>query len=148
MPSHDESVFYFYNLQPVNNSCPLDTTGPSNILSTPNYEPEDFVYVTSLLAEPATLTIESGLPFTKPAGQGTGGFTIPAGGPVAATFSLPVGLHSTKVKALSGGQRFVVTRGGEDVAAAIGSEGINTTEMSLAVCNQQTFTGVIHLRGS
>lgn len=32
----DEKLMYFYNLQPVNNSCPDDSTGPSNTITTAN----------------------------------------------------------------------------------------------------------------
>ena len=49
----DEAAFYFYNLQPVGNPCPLDQTGPDTIHATAEYPAEDAVYVTSLLAEPA-----------------------------------------------------------------------------------------------
>ena len=141
---------YFYNLQSVLNKCPLDKWGPP----TPGhlaghdveYPVEDMVYVTSLLAEPGTLTVESGLPFTKPPGNGIAGFTIPVGKPSTATFQLSAGLHSVKVPALAGGQRFTFARGGEKMVAT-GSEGINTTEMSAIVCNVQTFTGVLTANG-
>eukprot|EP01047_Picozoa_sp_COSAG01_P010741 COSAG01_NODE_461_length_16698_cov_113.458160_3_plen_548_part_00 len=143
----DEAVFYFYNLQPVGNPCPLDQTGPDTIHATAEYPAEDAVYVTSLLAEPATLTITTGLSFTKAPGRGAAGFTIPraGSGPVNTTFALPAGLHAVHVPALQGGQMFTVSRGGAVVATVLGSEGINTTAMSAAICNKQTFSGVIRL---
>lgn len=105
------------------------------------------VYVTSLLAEPGTLTVESGLPYTKPPGNGIAGFTIPVGKPSSTSFHLLAGLHSVSVPALAGGQRFTFERGGKKLVAA-GSEGINTTELSAIVCNLQTFTGVLNVNGA
>jgi hypothetical protein len=148
--AEDEAVFYFYNLQSVLNKCPLDKWGPPapghGAGHDTEYPKEDMVYVTSLLAEPGTLTIESGLPFTKPPGNGIAGFTIPVGEPSSTRFQLPAGLHSVKVPALAGGQRFTFERGGGKKVVATGSEGINTTELSAIVCNVQTFTGVLTVK--
>jgi len=46
--------------------------------------------------------------------------------------------------AIPGGQRFTFTRGGKSVMA-VGSEGINTTAMSAALCNDQTFSGILRI---
>ena len=144
-PVVDEAVYYFYNLQPIGNPCPLDQTGQDTIHATQAYPAEDAVYVTTLLRTPANVTIESGLPFTKPPGDGAAGFTItPTSPPSTAWFVLPAGLHSVQVPALCGGQRITVRRG-TTVVSLLGSEGINTTDMSAAICNKQTFSGILRL---
>ena len=112
----------------------------------PDYTPEDAVYVTSLLSSPGFLTIESGLPFTKPPGNGASGFTINVSTPSLHRFDLPAGLHSVQVPALPGAQKFTFHRAGQVVPiSATGSEGINTTAMSAAACNHQIFSGVLNL---
>lgn len=146
--TEDEAIFFFYNLQSVFNKCPLDKWGPPHpghlAGHDPEYPIEDMVYVTGLLAEPGTLTVESGLPFTKPPGNGIAGFTISVNGkPSSTRFQLPAGLHSIKVPALAGGQRFTFERPGGKTVTVTGSEGINTTELSAIICNVQTFTGVL-----
>lgn len=125
----------------VPDSSPLGRPGVHDCDS--DYVVEDMVYVTSLLARPGTLTIESGLPFTKPPGKGAAGFTIPVSTPSSHTFELPAGLHSVEVPALSGGQRFTFKRPEASPVSATGSEGINTTAMSAIICNMQTFSGVL-----
>jgi hypothetical protein len=140
----DEALFYFYNLQPISNACPLDETGQDTIHATTAYPAEDMVYITCLLAEPANITVESGLPFTKPPGKGAAGFEIPGAKPSASktVFAVPAGVYSVKVPALCGGQRFTFERGGA-TWSVLGSEGINTTAMSTGICNKQTFSGVL-----
>ncbi len=126
------------------NRSPLGRPGVHNC--DPEYVPEDAVYVTSLLSSPGTLTIETGLPFTKPPGNGASGFTIPVGKPSVQTFQLPAGLHSVQVPALPGAQKFTFSRTGLTApVTAIGSEGINTTAMSTEVCNTQVFSGVMNV---
>ena len=123
----DEAVFFFYNLQPVNNSCPGDPVGPAvRNASDPDYPVEDAVYVTALLAAPANLTVTSGAALPR-------------------DFALPAGVSSVQLPAASGAQRFEVRRGALQLADVVGSEAINTTEMSAGVCNMQTFCGTVRL---
>jgi hypothetical protein len=124
-----ESLFYFYNLQPVDNDCPGDPVGPLDKIRTDAAFPlEDAVYVTALLAFNATLRITSG------AGSG--------GAPVA--FALAPGRSSVQVPARSGAQRFELLRAGAVLIDVVGSEAINTTQQASEICNSQTFSGSAH----
>jgi len=96
-----ESLYYFYNLQPVNNSCLGDPVGPLSKSEAPGYPLEDRVYATVLLATPANVSICSG----------GGGW---------ASFALPAGLHSINATALPGLQRFRVQRNESIVALETG----------------------------
>ena len=124
----DEAVFYFYNLQSVNNSCPLDPVGPlSKITSDDAYPLEDAVYVTALLASDASISIRSGAAAPR-------------------TFTVSAGVVSVQAPALPGPQRITVERGGNVLVDVVGSEAINTTAQSAAICNSQTFSGTARLQ--
>jgi hypothetical protein len=121
----DEALFFFYNLQPVNNTCALDPIGPlTKIEDRPEYPLEDAVYVTVLLAAEANVTITTG-------------------GGVSTTFELAAGVQTAQVPALAGQQQFEVQRNGIVLALAIGTEAINTTAEAEGICNDQTFSGVL-----
>ena len=131
MASADEAVFYFYNLQPVNNSCPGDPAGPPDLRSDPGFPLEDALYATLLLAKPAELVLMSGL--------ATG-----ASGPQSVLReTVPAGLVSFQVPRRPGMQRVVVSRAGEVLVNVTGAERVNvsTAPAVLADCNHQTFTG-------
>lgn len=123
---------------------PLGRPGVHNC--DPDYIVEDAVFVTSLLSSPGTVVITTGLPYTKPAGNGASGFTIAVDAPSTHSFQLPAGLHSLQVPALPGAQNITFMRDGLPApVTSIGSEGINTTAMSAAVCNLQIFSGVLNI---
>jgi hypothetical protein len=124
-PVTEESLFYFYNLQPANNSCPGDPVGPPSInFHDPNFPIEDKLYATLLINSSAELTLTSG-----------------AAAPVI--FHAPVGLQSFEVPRLPGAQVLKVTRGGVVLADVTGSEVVNASDNPavLARCDHQTFTG-------
>ena len=103
-------------------------------------------HICSLLAEPGTLTVESGLAFVKDCtGLDCVGWKIPAASkPSSTSFQVSAGVTSVKVPLLQGGQRFTFTRAGKSVSAT-GAEGVNTTALSVNICNQQTFSGVLNI---
>ena len=84
------------------------------------------MYVTTLLAAPANVTITSG-----------GGESL--------TFAVPAGLASVQVPAAPGAQRFELERGGRRLVDIIGAENINSTALSSDICTMQTFTGTARL---
>ena len=106
----------------MRNTCPKDPVGPPSLNENTRYPIEDAVYVTLLLASPANITITSG-------------------NAAAIRFLVEPGVQSVQVSALPGTQRFVVSRGATLLANVTGSERINSTAESVAVCNAQTFTG-------
>ena len=121
----DEKVFYFYNLQPANNSCPGDPTGPGrHVLNDTNYPVEDKLYATLLLNASAELSLTSGDAATQ-------------------TVVLPAGVVSFEVPRYPGKQRVQVRRNGSVLADVVGAEMVNasTNPDVLARCNHQTFTG-------
>ncbi len=152
----DEAVFYFYNLQPVHNPCPGDPRRPTNpVLNTTfvtdaRYPAEDALYATVLLSRPANITLTTGLPY-----HGKNFDINPTVPPQSTAFALGAGLHSVQVASLPGGQRIEVSRAWNDASgneqqfarSVVGTEGINTTEMSSALCNYQTFSGVLRFVG-
>lgn len=115
--------------------------------STRDFPVEDKLYVTTLLKEPGTLTVESGLEYQKDCtGLDCVGWTISAAKqPSKASFHMAAGVNSIKVPLLPGAQRFTFARGDFKVTA-MGAEGVNTTELSRNICNQQTFSGVMNLK--
>ena len=125
----EEKVFFFYNLQPVNNSCPGDPEGQGRlVLSDPNFPLEDRLYATMLLNASAQLTLTSG-----------------NGAP--RSFHATTGVVSFEVPRFHGAQRIKVMRGREVLADITGTELVNksTDPSVLAHCNHQTFTGVARL---
>ena len=126
----EEKLFYFYNLQPQNNTCLGDPAGPGRFVeSDPGYPREDMLYATLLLNASAELSMVSG-------------------GAAARTFQGGPGVVSFEVPLFPGEQRLTVTRhtgGGVPVVLAdvVGSEHVNasTNPAVIARCDHQTFTG-------
>lgn len=56
----NETLFYFYNSQPVNNTCPGDPLGPGSVNTDAEFPAEDMLYATVLLREAASLVMTSG----------------------------------------------------------------------------------------
>ena len=128
VPPDDERLVYFYNLQPVNNSCPGDPVGPlSKIAGDAQYPLEDAVYVTALLAAPANISIFSG---DNP----------------PRTFAVGAGLADVQAPAAPGVQRFVLTRDGAELVNVTGSEAVNSTAQAAGICNSQTFSGTVRVQ--
>jgi hypothetical protein len=90
--------------------------------------------------------VESGLAFVKDCtGFDCVGWKIAAASkPSSTSFQVSAGVTSVKVPLLQGGQRFTFTRAGKSVSAT-GAEGVNTTALSVNICNQQTFSGVLNI---
>ena len=129
-PVVTEKLFYFYNLQPVNNSCPGDPLGPGRfVLADSHFPREDRLYATLLLNESAELTLISG-----------------NASPVS--FTAGAGVMSFEVQRYPGQQRLRVTRNGMVLADVVGSELVNASSdpSVLARCDHQTFTGSAELR--
>ena len=152
-----EKLFYFYNLQPWNNSCPVsaaagqlhvteiptvclqlsntcqgDSLGPGRfVVSDAAYPMDDKLYATLLVNATAVLSMTSGA-----AAEQT--FWVAS-----------AGLHSFEVPRFPGAQRIRVSRaGGRVLADVVGSELVNasTDPAVLADCNHQTFTGTAALK--
>ena len=124
-PINTEKLFYFYNLQPVNNTCPGDPVGPGRFVrSDRQYPMEDRLYATLLLNASAELTLTSGI-----------------AAPIR--FEALPGVVSFEVPRFPGQQRLQVTRGGVVLVDVVGSELVNasTDPAVLARCDHQTFTG-------
>ena len=120
-----EKLFYFYNLQPVNNSCPGDPLGPGRFVRLDaRYPIENRLYATLLLNSSAELTLISG-----------------HGSPV--TFRAAPGVVSFEAPRHPGRQRLRVTRHGTVLADVVGAELVNASSdpSVLARCDHQTFTG-------
>ena len=132
----DEPVFYFYNLQPVNNSCPGDPHGPPDLHSDREFPLEDALYATLLLAEPAELVLTSGVA------------TGASGPPSVLRETAPAGLVSLQVPRRPGMQRVVVSRAGVVLVNVTGTERVNASAAPAVLerCNHQTFTGHARLR--
>jgi glucan endo-1,3-alpha-glucosidase len=75
-----EQLFYFYDLQPANNSCPGDPLGPGrHVVSDLKFPIEDMLYATLLLSAPANVFLTSGsaAPHSFHAEAGVVSFEIP-----------------------------------------------------------------------
>lgn len=127
-----EKLFYFYDLQPANNSCPGDPIGPGrHVVSDPQFPIEDMLYATLLLNASAEISMTSG-----------------SVGPH--TFYAEAGVVSFEVPRHPGAQRLTVTRGGVVLADVVGAELVNASHNPavLARCDHQTFTGAVLLARS
>ena len=136
-----ERIFYFYNLQPVNNSCRGDPLGPPAIYQDAAFPPEDKLYVTLLLNTSAQVILISGGTslehrFDRPAGRSTA--------PVH-SFNAGAGLHSFSVPRHAGLQTIRVERNGTVLASVVGAEQVNaSSDPALKTrCDHQTFTGSV-----
>ena len=126
-----EKLFYFYDLQPANNSCPGDPVGPGgHVVADPNFPIEDMLYATLLLNASAELSLTSG--------------SAPEH-----TFDAGPGLVSFEVPRFPGAQLLKVMRGGTVLANVVGTEVVNASNdpAVLARCDHQTFTGAADLLG-
>ena len=103
-----EGAFFFYNLQAINTTCPKDPVGPSAAYAAahnpdPQYQLEDVVYLSTLLATNASATVTSG--------------TLP---PVL--FNLTAGYNYVKTAWSPGKQTFRMERAGAVLAEVSGTE--------------------------
>ena len=123
-----EQLYYFYNLQPVNNSCPGDQLGPPAVYQDTAFPPEDRLYATLLLNASAEVVLTSGWRTDFAA---------------SAVVAVPPGLHSFSVLRQPGLQNIRVVRNGVLLANATGAERVNasTDPAVTARCDHQTFAG-------
>ena len=127
-----EKLFFFYNLQPANNSCPGDPLGPGRfVLADREFPLEDRLYATLQLNQSAELSLTSGRASAR-------------------VFHAAPGINSFEVPRFPGRQRLKVMRDGVVLADVVGAELVNASSdpAVLARCDHQTFTGSAELRAA
>ena len=127
-------MFYFYNLQPVNNSCVADPLGPPAIYQDAAYPPEDKLYVTVLLNASADVILISGASEVDRAVRSTTQIN---------SFKAGAGLHSFSALRRAGSQVIRVERNGTVLVSVVGAEQVNASSNPALRkrCDHQTFTG-------